>query len=203
MTEEICEIPGYTGCGLELTLENFFFATSADIALAVPGGSDLRIKGENRLEVNNSSPYANAGVLYAGGDLTIDGTERDSLTVCACTQDGLWSRRVCARNGNLTVNGGVITAKGGQSKRSCGLYAGGRLWIEIGEKGVILLNRGKVLAEGGSDSIRAAEGKLLFPISAKVENAVNMDEFVRDGDMLRGDCLTAVDQSAPVVVTMI
>lgn len=195
ITDEIAEVAGYVGKGSVLCLKDFTFATSADLALAVPGGTTIVLEGNNDLSVVNDREDANVGVLYISGDLTIEGG--GSFYIHADTERGLWSRAVCARAGDLTINGGKIVANGGRAKKSCGLYAGGRLWIEIGEKGKITLNGGSISVMAGRNAVRAAEGKLTVAPGAVVENA---QEYVAGGVWV-GDCLSPVDDAQPLKVT--
>lgn len=199
ITSEIAEIAGYTGKGNVLYLKNFTFATSASLALAVPGGTKIVFEGENSLSVINDQEDANVGVLYSSGDLTLEGGSDDTLTIHAETRQGLWSRAVCARAGDLTVNGGKITANSSGAKKSCGLYAGGRLWIEIGEKGKITISGGHVSVTAGKNAVRAAEGRLIIPAGAKVSNA---QEFV-GGEAFVGDCLSPIREEDPLIVSFL
>lgn len=200
ITDEIADVAGYIGEGNVLHLKDFKFATCADLALAVPGGTTIVFEGENDLSVVNDCEDANVGVLYSGGDLTLSGGDADTLLIHADTEQGLWSRAVCARAGDLTVTGGKITANGGHAKKSVGLYAGGRLWIDIGDKGKITLTGGAVSIKAGRNSIRAAEGKLTIAAGAKVENA---QEFSGTGEEFHGDCLSPVDEMVPLSVSFL
>lgn len=197
VTDEIAEVEGYEGHGSTLVLRDFTFATSADLALAVPGGTTIVLEGKNDISVVNNKQDANVGVLYSSGDLTLDSKGAGSIYIHAETEQGLWSRAVCARAGDLTINGGAITANGGRARKSCGLYAGGRLWIEIGEKGKISLNGGSVSVVAGKNAIRAAEGKLFVAAGACITNA---QEYT-GADAWTGDCLSPIDDKQPVTIS--
>lgn len=196
ITDAIADAAGYVGNGNVLRLKNFSFSTSADLALAVPGGTRIVFEGENKIQVANNKPDANVGVLYSSGDLTLSGSEDSQLNIHAQTEQGLWSRAVCARAGDLVIEGGVIIAHTESAKKSCGLYAGGHLWIEIGDKGKIVINGGRLSVTAGRNAIRAAEGKLLIAAGARVENA---QEF-SGTDAWAGDCLSPVDMEKPVTI---
>lgn len=198
ITDEIANVKGYEGHGPVLVLRDFSFATSADLAMVVPDGTTIILEGKSDLSVVNDKPDANVGVLYSRGDLSLDSKKAGSFYIHAETKQGLWSRAVCARAGDLTINGGIITANGGRAKKSCGLYAGGRLWIEIGKKGKISLNGGFVSVIAEKNAIRAAEGKLFISANASVTNA---QECVNCKDAWIGDCLSPIDREKPVTVS--
>lgn len=197
VTEEIADVGGYVGCGNVLTLRNLTFQTTADIALAVPDGTMIVLEGDNRLQVVSDQADANIAVLYSMGDMTLCGGANDTLFIFSDTKQGLWSRAVCARAGDLTILGGNITTKSGLARRSCGLYAGGHLWIEVGDKGKINLKGGTISVTSGKGAIRAAEGKLAVAAGSVVTNA---DEF-SGGVTWIGDCLTAMDDALPLTVS--
>lgn len=194
VSDEVLELPGLSAEGDTVFLDNFEFETSADIAMAVPNGTRIMLKGNNTISVRNDKPDANVGVLYSSGDLTIEGSEDSTLTVSAQTEQGFWSRAVCARAGDLTVNSGKIIALGGTSKKSCGLYAGGHLWIDTGEKGKITINGGVIEVVAKTNAVRAAEGRLTIASGASVENVI---ETV-DETGFKGDCLTAAEPEKTV-----
>lgn len=197
ITDEIADVGGYAGEGSVLRLKDFSFATSADLALAVPDGTTIIFEGENELRVVSDRADANVGVLYSSGDVTLCGSDKDSLRVQAETEQGLWSRAICARAGDLTVNGGNITANGGHAKKSCGLYAGGHLWIGIGDKGKITINGGSISVKSGRNAVRAAEGKLTVAAGARVYNVKEYEGIAE----FKGDCLSPIQEEIPVVIS--
>ena len=194
VSEEVLELPGISADGDTVFLDGFSFETSADIAMAVPDGTKIVFKGDNFLSVRNDKPDANVGVLYASGDLTLEGSADSSLTVSADTEQGFWSRAVCARAGDLTVDSGKVIARGGTSRKSCGLYAGGHLWIDTGEKGKITINGGELDIIAKTNAVRAAEGRLTLAAGAAAEN---VKETIGETGF-KGDCLTAEDPEKPV-----
>lgn len=198
ISDEIAEVDGFTADGLTLYLKGFKFETSADIAMALPGGTVLVLEGDNEIKVTSDREDANVGVLYSSGDLTINGSADSTLAVLANTEQGLWSRAICARAGDLTINGGKITARGGKAKKSCGVYAGGHLWIEIGDKGKITVNGGALDIISGRNAIRAAEGLLTVAAGAKVENVLEY----QGGEEFHGDCISPVDIEKPVIISL-
>lgn len=194
ITEEIAPVTGYIGNGKQLILNDFSFSTSQDIALAVPEGTEIILAGKVDLTIQSDQPDANVSVLYGFGDMTLSAEKNGSLTICADTSAGLWSRGICARGGNLTVFGGVYRINCGYSKKSCCLYAGGHLFLEVGEKGRIDLLGGDFTLSSKSNAVRSAEGKLTLAEGAIVQNAMEC----RGKEKWVGDCLTQRDASTPM-----
>jgi len=199
ITNELADVDGYVGEGSVLHLKDFSFATSADLALAVPGGTTISFEGESNIFVINDREDANVGVLYSSGDLTLDGDDSSGFSIHAETGRGLWSRAICARAGDLTINGGKITATAGHAKKSCGVYAGGHLWIGNDNKGKIAINGGSVSVRAGRNAIRAAEGKLTVAAGATVTNA---QEFAGAASFV-GDCLSPINEELPITVSFL
>ena len=194
VSDEVLLLPGISADGDTVFLDGFTFETSADIAMAVPDGTKIVFRGNNSISVRNDKSDANVGVLYSSGDLTLEGSAGSSLTVSADTEQGFWNRAVCARAGDLIVNSGLVIARGGTSRKSCGLYAGGHLWIDTGEKGKITVNGGELDIIAKTNAVRAAEGRLTLAAGAVVENV----KEVIDITGFKGDCLTAEDPEKPV-----
>ncbi|MCI2048828.1 MAG: hypothetical protein LKJ76_03805 [Lachnospiraceae bacterium] len=205
-TDRIADIRGYSGQGSNLTLTDFTFTTTADIALYVPGGTTIRFAGNNKLTVEGGRPDANIAVLYADGDLTIKGGETDHLRINATAMTGLWSRAVCARAGDLAIHGGCISASGGCAKKNCGLYAGGHLFIDSRDKGKISITDGFIRAAAIPNAIRATEGGLSISAGAQIENAKEFPENDSHSNNLittsdwTGDCLTQADDHQDLVI---
>ena len=196
ITDQVVEAEWYSGDGPVLTLCGCSFATSADMALVVPDGTTILFRGENTLRVVSDRSEANVAVLYGSGDMTLEGGKTDSLEVLAQTEDTLYSRAICIRKGDLTINGGKITALAGKSRKRVGIYAGGHLYIDIGEKGVIRINGGEVTAT------RIIAGERMFRLhlagNAWVKNAM---EYLGGPDPWNGDSLRPIVKTLPVVVT--
>ena len=77
---EVADVTGYEGHGNKLILKGLEFETTADIALVVPGGTEIVLaEGENLLKVDARGPEANVAALYSRGDLAISGSN-GSLT---------------------------------------------------------------------------------------------------------------------------
>ncbi len=202
MTDEVYESENYTGEGLCLMLDNFSFATSADIALVVPDKTTVYLKGRNELRVVNDKGEANVAVLYSDGDMTITGDEDGEIICLPETKQGLWSRCVCARFGDLKVEGGTICVFAGESKKSCGLYAGGRFRQVERMGGTIQITGGTVFASAKTNAVRASEGKLIVEAPAGQQSVVvNAKEFAGGTETHTGSALTQKEGIAPLVIT--
>ncbi len=202
MTGAVFSSEHYEGNGLTLTLEDFCFATSADIALIVPDGTRVVLKGENELRVVNDRADANVAVLYSSGDMTITGDDEAKIKCLPMTERGLWSRCVCARFGNLDITGGNIYTLAGDAKKSCGLYAGGHLSRQVEGSGRIRITGGTVYASSKTNAVRASEGKLMIaPPANKRSVVINAKEFKGGPGPWIGDTITQSDQSVPAVIT--
>ena len=131
---DVVEMPGFRGEGSRLYLNGFQFVTSADMALVVPGGTTIVLEGgESLLKVVPEGPGANTATLYTKGDMVITGGSGVLINDSTATQVSttLWSRCICCRYGNLTVEGGTVIAHSGPCSRNAGaFYAGGRLFAE-------------------------------------------------------------------------
>lgn len=202
MTDAVYESESYTGDGHCLTLDNFSFATSADIALVVPDKTTVYLKGKNELRVVNDKGEANVAVLYSDGDMTITGDEDGEIVCLPQTKQGLWSRCVCARFGDLKVEGGTICVFAGESKKSCGLYAGGRFRQVERMGGTIQITGGTVFASAKTNAVRASEGKLIVEAPAGQQSVViNAQEFAGGAAAFTGSALTQEESIAPLVIT--
>ena len=198
------EIEGYRSEGDKLILTGFRFETSADIALVVPGGTTIVLEsGTSILRVRPDGPNANTATLYTKGDLIFTGGEGKLINDATHTavETTLWSRCICARYGNILIEGGHIEALCGPCSRNAGaVYAGGRLYAaERGEQenGAITITGGTVIGSSIPQSIRATNTKLTIGSNSVVENAV---EFSGSAEEWHGDCLAQIDESKPVVV---
>lgn len=198
------EIGGYRGEGSILVLTGFEFTTSADIALVVPGGTTIVLEsGTSVLRVLPNGPNANTATLYTKGDLTFTGGEGTLINDATHTtvESTLWSRCICARYGNIRIEGGRIEAHCGPCSRNAGaVYAGGRLfYVENGakENGAITITGGTVVGASIPQVIRATNTKLTIGPNSVVENAV---EFTGSAEEWHGDCLAQADESKPVVI---
>ncbi len=202
MTDEIYESENYTGKDHCLTLDNFSFATSADIALVLPDKTTVYLKGKNELKVVNDKGEANVAVLYSDGDMTITGDEDGEIICLPETKQGLWSRCVCARFGDLRVEGGTVCVFAGESKKSCGLYAGGRLFKKVEGTGMIRITGGTVFASAKTNAVRASEGLLIVEAPEGQQSVVvNAKEFAGGTDAHTGSALTQEESMAPLVIT--
>lgn len=198
ITDEIYEADWYRGEGRILWLENCDLVSSADMAMMVPNDTEIRFSGKNSIKVVTGREEANVSVLYCDGDLVLEGGPEDILDVRGETEEvALYSRAIMARFGNLTVNGGVIIALGGKAKKNAGLYAGGHIYHEVGEKGIITINAGHITA---TRIMPAAYHKDVTHIAggSKVENALLYDG---DGSYWQGPKLEPIDPKLPVVVS--
>lgn len=198
------EICGYRGEGKNLVLTGFHFETSADIALVVPGGTTIVLEsGTSVLRVLPDGPDANTATLYTKGDLIFTGGEGTLINDATHTsrETTLWSRCICARYGNIWIEGGRIEALCGPCSRNAGaVYAGGRLFAaEHGEQenGAITITGGTVIGSSIPQSIRATNTKLTIGPGSVVENAV---EFSGSAEEWHGDCLAQTDVSKPVMI---
>lgn len=198
------EIGGYRAEGKRLVLTGLQFRTSADIALVVPGGTTIVLEsGTSTLQVLPDGPNANTATLYTKGDLTFTGGEGTLINDATHTsaETTLWSRCICARYGNILIEGGHIEALCGPCSRNAGaVYAGGRLFAaERGEQenGAITITGGTVIGSSVPQSIRATNTKLTIGPGSVVENAV---EFAGSEEEWHGDCLAQADVSKPVVI---
>lgn len=196
VTDEILQPENVKAQGKDLYFENFRFETTAQIALAVDDGCRLHFSGENLLAVHNDIEGANVAVLYSSGDLNILGEGK--LTIDSDTSQGKWSRGVCARAGDLLIDGPQLEISAYRAKRSCCLYAGGRLWIQIGEKGKITIESGSLSLKAGSDVIRAAQGKLKIAAGAAISNC---NETSGSAEEFCGSALSPIDREQPVTVS--
>ncbi len=202
MSDALFPSENYEGRGLVLTLRDFCFSTSADIALIVPDGTTVVLKGKNELRVINDKENANVGVLYSSGDMTITGNDDSEIKCLPVTKQGLWSRCVCARFGNLDVRGGNIYTLAGNAKKSCGLYAGGHLYRQTGDSGWIRITGGTVYASAKTNAIRAADGRLMIePAESQMSVVINAKEYKGGVNGWSGDTITQSDQSVPAVIT--
>ncbi len=202
MTDVIFQSENYEGDGLTLTLKDFCFYTSADIALIVPNGTTILLKGENELKVVSDKDNANVGVLYSSGDMTITGDEDAKIKCLPMTKQGLWSRCICARFGNLDVKGGNIYTLAGDAKKSCGLYAGGHLFRQVENSGRICITGGTVYASAKTNAIRATDGKLMIePPEGMQSVVINAKEYKGSSKKWAGDTVTQSDLSVPAVIT--
>ncbi len=200
---EAVEIAGFHGDGKELTLCNFCFETTADIALVVPGGTTIILEGISTLRVIPDGPDANTATLYAKGDITIkgDGTLINDSTH-STPETTLWSRCICCRYGNLTIESGRVEAHTGPCSRNAGaFYAGGRLFAaEYGEQenGAITITGGTLVGYSNPQTVRATNTKLTIGPNSVVENA---EEFAGSDEEWHGDCLTPADKNRDVIVS--
>lgn len=198
------EIDGYRSEGNKLILTGLQFETTADIALVVPGGTTIVLEsGTSILRVLPDGPNANTATLYTKGNLTFTGGEGTLINDATHTtvESTLWSRCICARYGDILIEGGHIEALCGPCSRNAGaVYAGGRLFcVENGaeENGAITITGGTIIGASIPQSIRATNTKLTIGPNSVVENAV---EFSGSEQEWHGDCLAQVDVTKPVVV---
>jgi hypothetical protein len=100
------------------------------------GKTNLTVSGDNSLTGANLC----AGIGESpGASLVIDGGETDSLTATGENQPG-----ICNISGDVTINGGKITAVGGDFSAGVGGYYGGN-------GGNVTINGGTVTAIGGGN----------------------------------------------------
>jgi len=136
----------------KLTLNNVSHSTSANIAVRLPGGSKVVLKGKNTIKSTFKGADSTFG-LKVDGNLTISGTGSLIATGGTTTVSNGFSQGIVAHAaGNITIKSGTITAKGGSAKG-----ASGSMGIAAGGGGKILIKGGKVTATGGSAS-RVSEG---------------------------------------------
>ncbi|MCD8106223.1 MAG: hypothetical protein LUF35_14830 [Lachnospiraceae bacterium] len=201
ISDEIYPSEDYQGDGENLTLHNFSFHTSADIALIVPHGTKIFLKGKNELMVLNDRETANVAVLYSDGSMSISGDDDGELNCLAQTSQGLWSRCICARFGNLTIEGGTIYALAGNAGKCSGIYAGGRFRF-VPDTGLIRITGGKVVAAAKTNAIRASEGKLCLDPPRNYRSVVgNAREYTGSTGKWAGDTLTQTKIDMPVSIT--
>ena len=190
VTDQIADVAGYEGNGSTLILKDFAFETSAEIAVAVPNGTKIVFEGENSIIVDSDKADANVAVLYSSGDMILSGNAGSKLLIDSNTTQGFWSRAICARAGDLTIEGGNITAKAKSARKNCGVYAGGHLWIDTGDKGKINILGGHLTISAAPNAVRAAEGRLTVKEGAKVLNCIE----TQGTEAFTGDCLSPADR---------
>ncbi|MCD8015396.1 MAG: hypothetical protein LUG99_19990 [Lachnospiraceae bacterium] len=200
MGEKIYQSENYHGEGKNLTLSDFHFQTTADIALIVPDGSTVILEGKNELKVVNDRERANAAVLYSNGSMTITGGAEAELRCLAETSQGLWSRCICARFGNLSIEGGTIYAIAGSAGKCGAIYAGGR-FREVPDTGRIRIRGGKILASAKTNAIRASAGKLFLEPPKNYCSVVNnAREYTGSSLSWNGETLTQEKMDKPVMI---
>ncbi|MCC8066745.1 MAG: hypothetical protein LIO94_06560 [Clostridiales bacterium] len=200
MGEEIYQSQNYYGEGKKLTLSDFHFQTTADIALIVPNGTIIALEGKNELKVINDRERANAAVLYSNGSMTITGDAEAELRILAETAQGLWSRCICARFGNLSIEGGTICATAGSAGKCGAIYAGGR-FRKVPDTGQIRISGGKIIASAKTNAIRASEGKLYLEPPKNFCSVVNNAREYRGSSLpWNGETLTQEKADEPVMV---
>lgn len=201
---DVVEIKGYRGDGKTLFLSGLDFETTADIALVVPGGTNIVLEsGENRLSVLAQGEDANAAVLYSQGDMIISGGEGKLLCDASKTraENCTWSRGICARYGDLTISGGCVEVRCGDCSRRAGAYyAGGRLYGGANQKGAIIITGGNLIGTSIHNVIRATENQLTIGAGAKVENS---NEFTGSTEEWHGSFIDQADKEKPVIITFV
>lgn len=175
ITNEVYEAEWYMGYGSTLEINDCFFETSAEMALIVPDNTTIYFRGKNVIKVISDHQDANSAVIYSWGNLTLHGNHGASLEVYGETEKGLYCRAICARRGNLTVNGGTITAIGEKARKNCGIYAGGRIPYDDEDRGFLFIISGKVSATRYISSETKPDRMWIAP-GADVTNALGYSE---------------------------
>lgn len=173
-----------------LTLWGVDFTTTAQTAVKLPAGSTIVLKdgthntirsGDVNLEVSGAKNHTFINALDAAGSLTIEG-DTGSLSVSAGklknTGDGWVYSSGISVDGDFTVKGGRVTARGGcaESDGSC---------FSFGVKMDSDTKNKALLVTGGTLTAIADKTYVLE------ENGTKRESFSRGVEMLRGNVIVS------------
>lgn len=129
--------------GATVTIENVNISATGSAGIICSGNATINLEGANTV-IASTSHYPAVQVGATGKTLTIGGSGSLNAEAynCAAGIGGGWN----VDCGNITINGGTITATGGINAAGIGSGQGN---ITNGSCGIITINGGTVTARGG------------------------------------------------------
>ena len=150
-----------TVAGADLTIDNVYISapvTNKNVLNFTGTGNDLTLKGDSLLENSGASMYYAAIHVPSDGSLTIDGdgtlyVYKSALGACI-GGDCDTLTHVGETNGDITIAGGTIFAKGTMTGATIGAGqkgTGGKVYITGGVLNLMTKARGAVIGGGGEN----------------------------------------------------
>ena len=131
--------------GKTLTLEDFYFNTTAATALSVPSGTTIVLKGDNGIASLYNGSALSRGIYANGTHLIITSSTYGRLTVAAGSSSADYSAGIVQTGDDIIITGSaIVIASGGDS--ASGINTG------ISGSYVTIADDAEVVATGGASS---------------------------------------------------
>jgi len=155
-----------------LTLSGINLSTDSAKALIVPADTTIVLEGANSIVSTGYDGSEGSSGIYALNGLTINGT--GTLNVTGADASGTVSYGINVHTGDLTIDGGTITATGGIGNSSFGIAL---------YEGTLSINGGTVNTIGGQGSLSFgiwAAGDIVISggnLTAETMNLASLDDI--------------------------